>query len=130
MIGAVFIIFAAFEVVPIDPAEDRTPLLVFAIIWTVAACWLAYAFLKMPTAIHVADAGNITFLSPARRISIEVKEITKLIDSDGDWMLHHTKGKLDLRYFRRNELKQFLSWVVLANSGVEAPDELRTHGET
>jgi len=130
-IGAVFIIVAVFEVVPIDPPEHRTPFLVFAIIWTVAVCFFAYAFLKMPTAIHVADAGNITFASPVRKISIEVNEITKLIlDSDKDWMLYHTKGKLDLRYFRHNELKRFFNWVVLANSGVETPDELRTHDET
>lgn len=124
-IGTVFTIAAAFEFVPFDPPEDRAPFLAFSVIWTVAAFWMAYVFLRMPTGIDVAHSGNITLRSPVRTITLEPYEITKLTYADRDWMLHHMKGRLDLRYFRSSELKPFLSWVVRANPSVQAPDELR-----
>lgn len=124
-LGAVFTIAAAFEFVPFDPPEDRAPFLAFSVIWTVAVFWMAYVFLKMPTGIDVTHSGNITLRSPVRTITLEPYEITKITYADRDWMLHHKKGRLDLRYFESSELKPFLSWVVHANSSVQAPDELR-----
>lgn len=124
-LGAIFTIVAAFELVPFDPPESRAPLLAFFVIWTVAVFWMAYVFLRMPTGIDVTHGGKITLRSPVRTITLEPYEITKLTYADRDWMLHHTKGSLDLRYFGSSELKPFLSWVVRANPGVQAPDELR-----
>lgn len=125
--GAIFIIVSAFEIVPIDPPEDKLLFLGFSIAWTVAVSWLTYLFLKMPTRIDVAGSGNITLRSPVLTTSLEPNQIIKLTcDSDGDWILHHTKGRLDLRYFRYDELKRFLIWAVLANSSVDVPDKLRT----
>ncbi len=124
-LGAVFTIVAAFELVPFDPPQDRAPFLAFSVIWTVAVFWMAYVFLRMPTGIDVTHSGNITLRSPVRTITLEPCEITKLTYADRDWMLHHMKGRMDLRYFRSSELKPFLSWVVRANPSVQAPDELR-----
>lgn len=128
-IGALFIIVSAFEIIPFDASEDRTSILAFSIIWTVAVSWLAYVFFKIPTQIYVSNFGNITLRSLVQTTYLEPNQVIKLsCDSDGDWTLHHTKGRLDLRYFRSDDLKQFLSWVVLANPGIHVPEELGIRG--
>jgi hypothetical protein len=125
-IGAAFFLALAFNLIPFEREEDRVVGLVFVFLWNVFACWLAYVFLKMPTEIVVTDSGNISLRSPVWVMSLEPGEITRLTcDSDGDWLLHHTTGKLDLRYFKYNELKHFLRWLVRTNSYVQAPDELK-----
>lgn len=124
-LGAVFMIAAAFEFVPFDSPEDRAPFLALSVVWTLGVSWMGYVFLRMPTGIRVTRSGNITLRSPVRTITLEPCEITKLsCDTDGDWTLHHTKGSLDLRYFRYSELKPFLSWAVRANPRIQAPDKL------
>lgn len=122
--GALFIIVSAFEIVPSDAPEHRAPILGIFIIWTAAVSWLAYAFLKIPTRIDVSGSGKITLWSPIRTTSLKPNQVIKLTcDSDGDWILHHTKGRLDLRYFSYDELKRFLSWLALANPSAHVPDK-------
>ena len=90
--------------------------------------------LKMPTEIVVNDARSVMMRSPIRTTFLKVEQITRLshIGDDPDWMLYQTKGRIDLRNFRYNELNNFLEWVMRADPNVEVPEELgiRLTGET
>jgi hypothetical protein len=125
IIGVLFFIASAFELVPIDPPEAQLPIVFFSFAWVIFISWLGYLFLRIPTVINVVDGRHIVFLSPLLTISIEATGIIELTcDSDGDWVLYHTQGKIDLRYFKHDGIKKFTTWLLGENSKAKVPIDL------
>jgi|GEM_PF-6920770 len=129
--GVIFIIVAAFNMVPSETPEEHFPLLLFFIAWTLAVSLACYSQLKKAVEIIVMDGKKICIRSRLSRRMIEVSQITRLgCNSDGEWTLYHNNGRIDLNYFNEKTLLPFIMWVIEHNSEATVPDNYRNRRTT
>jgi len=124
--GAFFLVVTMFELMPMKDPADKIPMRVFVVLWNLVVYWTTYTHLKIPIGIFVNDAGNVVFRSFVGSLSVlSPSQITKLGYGDEGWILYHLQGNLDLRYFRRKDMKRLYRWLALTNPHVNVPDSLR-----
>ena len=112
-----------FDLIPMEPPEDKSGGLIFLACWIIGICVLFYLSLRTPTEIIVNDDRTITLRSPVRTISLLPAQLQKVkYDGDNMWFYHH-QGRLRL-HKRYKRLGGFLKWLKQANPEIHITESL------
>jgi hypothetical protein len=123
--GTVFLFAIIFDIVPLEDASDKTPLIIFITLWNSFSYWLSYYFVSLPTSFTITEGDKIIIKSPLYTLSLNAKNITKIdSDDEGDWRLYYSDKKLDLRYFCSEDLSNVLGYLLQKNNSIKVDDFL------